>query len=353
MTENVVRVSRGSEVESVHRLQAVAIGLPGEREIRFGDTDVRTFWRSAMKPFQALPVIEDAAAARFGFGPRELALCAASHGGASPHVRGVQGMLERLGLDGERLACGPQRPFDRKTAEELIRDGRSPTRLHNNCSGKHAGMLAVTCRHEWPTAGYETYDHPVQRRLRAALRPWIDRDPESLPWATDGCGVPTPFVSLREMAVGYVRLMREAAEDSPARAVVGAMTAFPELTSSEGRVPLTLMRATGGRLLAKEGAEGVLCVASPADGWALALKVVDGGLRATGPAAMEILCTLGVLDEKEKEALAALRRTSVRNTLGVEVGAIVARVRPEPRSPVVSGDVVGAGGDVVGGGGDA
>ncbi|MCL7972403.1 MAG: asparaginase [marine benthic group bacterium] len=322
----IVEVSRGDEVESTHRVQGVVCSASGREELCAGDPEILTYWRSAMKPFQAIPLLEDGAAEAFGFGPEELALVCASHGGMRQHTERVAGMLRRLGLAEDHLHCGPHDPFDRDTAQVLSCAGRLAGRIHNNCSGKHAGMLALALHHGWPIEGYEKPDHPVQQRVRKSLADWMDHEPQDHQWALDGCGVPTPRMPLHEMARAYSRLVRRAADGDPgARAVANAMTRFPQLTSSPGRVPLEIMEATAGRLLAKEGAEGVLCVAALDEDWGMAVKVEDGSIRAVGPAAVELMRRSGVLRGGEQDALAAVAESPIRNTLGEVVGRIRAR----------------------------
>jgi L-asparaginase II len=322
----VVDVSRGTAVESTHRVQGLVCSAAGDEEQCAGDPEILTYWRSAMKPFQAIPLFEDGAVEAFGLGPEDIALVCASHGGMRCHTERVAALLRRLGLSEEHLHCGPHPPFDQDTAHVLSCAGRLPSRLHNNCSGKHAGMLALARHNDWPIEGYERLDHPVQRRIQESLAAWMDLEPEDHQWALDGCGLPTPRMPLHEMARAYSRLVRHAREGhEAARAVVSAMTTFPELTSSPGRVPLTIMEASRGRLLAKEGAEGVLCVAAVDDDWGLAVKVEDGAIRAVGPATLELMELAGVLRLDERESLAEVGETTIRNTLGEEVGRVRAR----------------------------
>ncbi len=322
----IVEVSRGEAIESTHRVQGVVCGASGREELCAGDPEILTYWRSAMKPFQAIPLLEDGAADAYGFEPEDLALVCASHGGMRQHTERVAAMLRRLGLAEDHLHCGPHDPFDRDTAQVLSCAGRLASRIHNNCSGKHAGMLALALHHGWPIEGYEKLDHPVQQRIRESLADWMDYEPEDHHWALDGCGVPTPRMPLHEMARAYSRLVRRAAGGSgAAREVASAMTRFPQLTSSPGRVPLDIMLASGGRLLAKEGAEGVLCVAAVDDDWGMAVKVEDGSIRAIGPAAVELMLRSGVLRGDEQDALAAVTESSIRNTLGEDVGRVYAR----------------------------
>ncbi|MFQ5745820.1 MAG: asparaginase [Gemmatimonadota bacterium] len=329
---NETRVARGGETESVHRIRAVVAWDGRDRDTWVGEPGLSTFWRSAMKPFQALPLVADGAAASLGFGSEEIALCCASHGGTPRHVEVARGMLDRLGLEETSLACGPHAPYDRTSAEDLRASGRACSRIHNNCSGKHAGMLALATARGWETTGYERPAHPVQGRIRRELRDWIDADPDRLPWAVDGCGVPTPCLPLREMAIAMARLVSRArGGHEAAAAVVGAMTDHPELTSSPGRLPLWIMQAGAGRLLAKEGAEGVLCVAATDTSWGLALKVEDGSVRGVGPAAVETLCALDLLRAEERDALDDVRRVELLNTRGERVGEIRASVGPVER----------------------
>jgi L-asparaginase II len=311
----------------VHEVHGVVVGLEGGIEQRFGDPDRAAFWRSSMKPFQTLPLLVDGAADHFAFTPEELALCSASHHGTVDHVGRVADLLGRIGLDADALACGPHRPFDEEAARALERASRAPERLHNNCSGKHTGMLALALYHGWAVEGYERYEHPVQARIRSELRGWLKTDPEGLVWAPDGCGVPTPSLSLRGMAHAYARLAR--AGNGAPLSVVSAMIDHPHLTSGSKTLSARLTRSTDGRVLAKGGAEGVFCVAGLDTGWAAAIKVNDGTTRAVAPALLAVLERLELLAPAELEVLADLRRPPVYNTLCDVVGYLEAVAEPE------------------------
>lgn len=334
----MVRVTRGPETESLHAAHGVVVGLDRWEEVQFGEPDRLAYWRSSMKPFQALPLVAEGAAAAFDFDEADLALVCGSHHGTAAHVSRARAMLGRIGREEEVLACGAHAPFDEEAAASLLRRGATAGRIHNNCSGKHIGMLALALHRGWPVEGYGSFGHPVQARIRGELSRWLDVDPEGLTWATDGCGVPTPYLSLRQMARAYARLVRAAAEAaSVPEAVVRAMTRHPDLVSGPNAFSCRLMQETGGRLLAKEGAEGVFCVASTERGWGLAVKVLDGGKRAAPPAVMEMLSALELAGPREIEALAEFRRPVLRNSQGREVGRIVADV--EPHRATVAGRV--------------
>lgn len=322
-------------MESSHRVHGVVVGLEGG-EVRCGEADLLAYWRSSAKPFQALPVLEEGAAGRFDFDAGDLAVCCGSHAGTEGQVARVRGMLERIGLSPSTLACGPHRPYDEEAARALERSGEDFAPIHNNCSGKHAGMLARAVHAGDPTDGYLERDHPVQRRIRESLSRWLDVDPERLGWATDGCGVPTPYLSLRQMARAYGRLARAAAAgDRAASSVVDAMTEHPELVAGEGRLTTRLLLAGEGELLAKEGAEGVLCLAGLERGWGMALKVLDGSKRAMGPAAAHLLHRLELLTPAALGRTEDERIRDVRNTREETVG------RLQPEMSVRSGHVAG------------
>jgi L-asparaginase II len=282
-----------------------------------------------MKPFQALPLVTDGVTETYGFGSAELAMCCASHDGTPTQVEIVSAMLARLGLFSGQLACGIHPPYHRPSADAVVRSGGHFTPLHNNCSGKHTGMLALAMHRGWPIRGYAERDHPVQRRIRRELEEWLDVDPEILRWTVDGCSVPTPYLSLRQMARAYARLGRAAAADvRGATEVVTAMTTHPELVSGEGNLATRLMQDTNGRVLGKEGAEGVFCATAPQLGWGLAVKIGDGNARAAGPAVIGMLESLGLLGAEESERLSDMREPLVINRLGRAVGDIHADMSP-------------------------
>lgn len=321
-----VGMIRGGEVESRHRVDGIVVGLAGGREVMVGEGDLLTYWRSSFKPFQALPVVQDGAAARFDFSEREVALCCASHSGTPAHVEIVRSILDRIGRSAGDLSCGADPPLDREAARRLDRRGTDFGALHNNCSGKHAGMLAAAVHAGWPVDGYADLEHPLQARIRDELTRWLDVDAGRLTWGVDGCGVPTPYLSLRQMARAYARLARASREGGAARLIASAMTGHPTLVAGRGRLVVDVVRATEGRMLVKEGAEGVLCMAAPEAGWGMALKVRDGANRARGPAAVAVLRELGLLDEGELEALESVERPPRLNTAGREIGRAEAEV---------------------------
>lgn len=334
-----VEVWRGPAIESIHRVSIAVVDATGRLRAGSGSTDHVTFARSAIKPFQALPLVEDGAADRYGFGDRELALCCASHSGEPRHVEGVRWMLDRIGVEEAALACGPHAPFHGASAEQLSRAGEKPGRIHNNCSGKHAGMLALACFHGWPIAGYNRPEHPVQGRVQHELERWTGLDPDGMPLGVDGCGVVTFGLPLAAMAGAFARLAAAARRgEAPATRIVGAMSRCPEFVGGTGRLCTALMRAVDGRIIVKTGAEGVYCAAVPGAELGIALKVEDGARRASEPALVAALRALGLLSDAEMARLSEYAEPEIMNTRGEVVGRIRAVLAIEAAAEPESGN---------------
>lgn len=320
-----VEVVRGGRVESRHRVAACVVGADGGTLLELGEADAPVYPRSAVKPFQTLALVEAGAAAAFGISDEEVALACASHGGEPMHVERVAALLARLGLSPDHLACGPHPPMHAPAAAALLAAGGRPTRLHNNCSGKHAGMLAACLHHGWPVAGYARPDHPLQRRIADTLAEVAGLERLEAP-GTDGCSLPACLMPLRALAVAASRL---AAPDRlpPARAgaldrISRAMRAHPELVAGTGRLCTALMRACPD-VVAKTGAEGVFLAALPSSGLGIALKAEDGATRAAEVALLALLARLGAVPPSAREAaLAPFARPRLRDFNGAEVGEV-------------------------------
>ncbi|MDQ0324633.1 L-asparaginase II [Rhodopseudomonas julia] len=292
----LVEVTRGERVESRHRGAFVVCDAQGNMRACAGDVEQGVFPRSAVKALQALPLVETGAAEAYGFGPAELALAQASHGGEPAHVALARTMLERCGLTEAALLCGPQWPSHEESMLHLAASGGVPSPLHNNCSGKHAGMLAVAVGCGFETAGYVEIDHPVQRLVRDALESVTGVAHAVERSGIDGCSLPTYSVPLRALARGFARfgsgvdLAPERA--AAAQALFAAATEYPWHVAGTGRFCTLAMQALGGRALVKTGAEGVFCAALPEFGLGVALKVDDGATRASEAVMAEILARL-------------------------------------------------------------
>ncbi|MBM3516427.1 MAG: asparaginase [Alphaproteobacteria bacterium] len=325
-----VEVLRGTLVESRHRVDAVVCTAEGRLVRTWGDADRVVVPRSAVKPVQALPLIESGAAECLAVSDEELAIACASHGGQPAHVTVVERWLARAGLSEADLACGAHWPLHLPATHTLLRAGAPESSpLLNNCSGKHALMLATAVALGEPTRGYEATEHPVQRRVAAAIGALSGCPDAALGWAVDGCNLPAVALPLSALALAAARLADPAAFGAERRRAIErirtAMTAHPFLVAGDDRLCTTLMVATAGRVLVKTGAEGVFLAVIPTSGIGVALKVADGATRAAEVALMHTLQVLGALDGVEDETLKRYREMRLLNWNQRPVGAV--RVR--------------------------
>lgn len=324
-----VAVTRGPLVESVHAVAACVSGVDGAPLVAMGDVDAPVYLRSAAKPFIAAEIVHSGTAEHFGFDDRELAVIAASHGGEPFHVAAVAGILKKIGLDASALQCGAHPPAYEPAAEALAAASGTATALHNNCSGKHAGILALCVQLGADVATYLDPAHPAQRRITAFCARVCDEPPDTLPLGVDGCGIPVFATSLRRAARAFARMATlTGVDDDDARAldvVVRAMSAQPAYVAGTGRFDSALIAVTRGRIVGKAGAEGVHGDALRRDGLGLALKVIDGNKRAVPPATLALLAELGALEAGEIDALANFAAPAVTNVAGRTVGTIEVR----------------------------
>ncbi len=286
-----IETTRSGLVESLHSVSVAVVDTEGVLVAQAGDPHRVTYWRSAAKPFQALPLVQDGVAERYGFGARELALACGSNSSEPAHRALAVSMLRACGCAENQLACGPHPPLSQVVADEALRAGVVITPRWSNCSGKHAGMLALARHHGWATQGYERAGHPVQERVLAEVTRWTGQSRDAVRLGVDGCTAVCFALSLRAMATAYARL--GASPEPAARRLREAMVSHPELVAGTGRPCTDLMAAARGAVVAKVGAEGIYCAALPALGLGVALKVEDGDMRCSPPALLAVLRQVG------------------------------------------------------------
>ena len=318
---------RGSILESRHTVHVAVVDGAGRLVASAGDPEYRTFWRSAAKPFQAVPLIEDGAVERFGLSRQDLALACASHSSEPAQVALVRDFLRRIGCAERDLLCGPHRPLSEAVARDYETRGLRLTAVYSNCSGKHTGMLALAKAHGWPTEFYARAEHPVQQRCLESVSRWTDVPKEELGVAVDGCGVATFALPLRNMALAWARLgsgewgvgldgaRRSEPLPTPHSPILQAMLHHPELIAGEGRPCTELMRAHPGRVVTKVGAEGVYSALLVREGLGVSLKVEDGHSLASALAIAAVLTELGL-----KPQPASLLKKPITNSRGETVG---------------------------------
>jgi len=331
----LVEVTRGSLVESRHRGFIAVVDAAGAIVASLGDIGTPVWFRSAAKPFQAIPIIASGAATRYGFTPRELAVIAGSHSGENAHLETVLSILNKIALDESALKCGAHLPFDEASAKRLRGENREPSALHNSCSGKHAGMLAFAKHIGEPVENYLDPDHPIQRRIRSTLARFADAPVDEIKIAVDGCSAPVFGLSVEAMARSYARLAgaRRAGVEpemaAAADAIFSAMIEYPEMVGgTRDRLDTDLMLAAKGEIISKVGAEGAqLLGVKPNErypkGLGIAIKIEDGDIRrARDPVVIETLRQLGLLDDAQLAALASYARSTIFNHRKIEVGEV-------------------------------
>ncbi|MCB0202129.1 MAG: asparaginase [Anaerolineae bacterium] len=321
-TVPLVEITRGEIVESRHLGALAVVDANGRLLASAGDPFYTTYLRSSAKPFQALPTVASGAFDRTSLGQDALALMCASHHGTEEHVAVCQRILDANGLDKTALRCGIHWPIDEAAGRRLAAAGLTPDARHNNCSGKHAGMLTLATFWDCADQDYTDPAHPVQAAILQRLAGLADLSPDEILVAPDNCTVPAFAMPLANAALAFARLIDPAAPPE-ARRIVAAMQAFPHLVSGHGALDDTLMRAGAGTLVAKGGAEGYqgIGVRTP-DGRSLGvtLKMADGAARAKGPVIYAMLERLKLVDDTVLTALESLRRPEVRNHRQIVVG---------------------------------
>lgn len=326
MPEVAAVVTRGSMVESRHRADIAVTDAEGQVVWALGNPDMMTYWRSSAKPIQAEAVVLSGAADHFGLTDAEIAVMAASHSGSERHTAAVSSILNKLGLSEDELHCGSHPPMDAAAARVLTSSNSEARQVHCNCSGKHAGLLALSVHLDVPIDSYWELNHLAQLVVLEEVVLFTGCPTQRIVRASDGCGVPVFGLSLAEMATAYARLVSPtklgSARCEAASRVVRSMMTHPDMVAGNGRLCTDLMTALPGRIVAKGGAEGVYCVGIPELGYGLAVKVEDGNPRALGPIVVAILDRLGITDAVESNRLRYLASIPVYNLHGQQVGSI-------------------------------
>ncbi|MEZ5841322.1 MAG: asparaginase [Hyphomicrobiales bacterium] len=330
MTGNptLVEVTRGRIVESVHRGALAVVDAGGAVQFSVGDIETPVFPRSAIKAFQAIPLVESGAADAYGFSDRELALACASHSGEPRHLEVAAAMLAAAGRDETALECGAHWPRRAEDIAAMGREGRLPAQLHNNCSGKHAGFVCLSCHAGHDHRGYVDPDHPVQRRVASVLAEMTGARVDETVRGIDGCSAPNWALPLRALAHGFARFATGEGLSSDRAAAAGrlraACAAEPWMVAGTGRFCTIVMEALGERAFVKVGAEGIYCGAFPEVGLGFAIKCDDGAARAAEVVAASLIARFVRLKDSEQQLVSGLVQPVLENWRGTAVG----RLRP-------------------------
>ncbi len=327
MSEELIHVSRGSITESIHRGDAVVVNTRGEILAYAGNPRKETYIRSAGKPFQAIDVFLSGAVEKFGFNDSEIAIMCASHYGEDFHRAVIDGILAKIGLPMEALHCGSTWSIKPDYARKQAADRVTLVPSNNDCSGKHAGMLASCLMKNYPIADYTMASHPLQKDILRAVAGICRLDVQEIKIGIDGCSVPVHGMPIYNMALGFARLANPAGvEPSVAAAcdrIFLAMNRAPEMVAGTDGFCTELIRHTHGKLVGKLGAEGVYCIGVKGRELGIAVKIEDGNYsRALNPAVMRCLEDLNLLTDAELNALESFRNPDILNGLGMTVGTI-------------------------------
>lgn len=336
-SEILAEVIRGETVESIHRGHMAVVDGDGKLIFSVGNPETVTFFRSSSKAFQAFPVLRSGAAERFGFSDAEIALACGSHSGEKIHTETAAKMLAKIGLSEADLKCGAQIPFNEEVAEAMIHAGEKPNQLHNNCSGKHAAMLALGRHLGADLKSYDSLENPVQQAILETVSLFTDVAKNEIKIGIDGCAAPNFALPLRAMATSFARLVfppksfdeetREAC-----RRLVSAMIEHPQMIAGTDRLDTILMRSARGKIISKIGAEGVYAAGIlPCERWktglGIAVKIEDGDdKRARAVVIIELLRALGVIDETNDANLREYSPMPIKNRRGDTVGKVTAKL---------------------------
>ena len=327
MSEVLLNYTRGGKVESRHRADVAVVDVTGRTVWEFGESERSMFWRSAAKPFQLLPFAERGGIDLFGLTSEEVAFMVSSHSGEAQHVELAYSVLKKIGLTIEALECGAAKPMNSKVAKALMMEGSPYQAVHNPCSGKHSGMLALAQMLHITIKGYTELEHPVQQLMYQAVADSAHLTKDAVETGIDGCGVPVFYLPLYNMAWAYARLAKPeqgkwGEREHVVRTIRDAMLAHPQIVAGSRRFDTVLMNITKGRILAKIGSEAVYCLASVPDGIGITYKIDDGSYRAVAPAGIAILKKLDLISVAEHQVLLESFPHILKNHRGDTIGTV-------------------------------
>lgn len=322
----LIEVLRGPLVESHHHGSISVMDDEGREIFSWGDIKRAIYPRSAVKAIQALALVESGAAERFAFSDAELAMACASHSGEPMHIDAAGKVLKRLGLSEEALECGSHWPMSDQAARDLARADKTPSALHNNCSGKHCGFLALAVHRRLPPANYVAAEHPVQGEVRQMLEELVGVALEPQACGTDGCSIPTYAMPIDRLALAFARFGSgkglSAHRAKAAARLRQACAAAPQMVAGTGRYCTDVMRLFGQRVFIKTGAEGVFCGAFPDAGLGFTLKIDDGATRASEAATSQLIARFVTMSDSEQCSFAPFIKPTLRNWRGIETGGL-------------------------------
>ncbi len=324
----LVEITRGGIVESRHRGSLTVVDTTGDIRLSLGDINLPVFPRSAIKALQAVASFETGAIEEFNLNDAEIALACSSHSGEVDHVKTSENMLKKAGLSVDDLECGAHWPSRETAAYDLARSGGKPCALHNNCSGKHAGMLASAVKRGLETRGYIKPEHELQQRVRRVIESFCGLNLIEAPMGIDGCSLPTWAMPLDRLAFGFARFGTGAGLDAETAQLCdrirSAVALNPFMVAGTDRFCTRIMEKLGKKAFVKTGAEGVFCASLPELGLGVALKIDDGATRSSELVMAQLLHMLGVVDHYDQLDFAQETTVSILNRNNIKTGEVKA-----------------------------
>ena len=327
MSEVLLHYTRAGHVENIHRGDFVAVNSAGKIISSIGNAYLPMFWRSAAKPFQALPFVKNGGLEKYGITDEELALLVSSHSGEENHVALVRKILAKLGLDESVLDCGVVRPMSGKAFKKIIAAGEKVLPVHNACSGKHSQIIALAMMLGVDVEGYIRPEHPAQKIIFKHVAMASRMPEDKLEIGIDGCGVPVFYLPIYNMSLAYARLSTPKFGDwndyeVAATKIRDAMSKYPQVVSGTGRIDLAVNEVTHGRIIAKIGADAVYCLAVKDGDLGITFKIEDGSYAAVTPMTIAVLKYLDLLTRDEASELDKLFPPVLKNHRGEIIGTI-------------------------------
>ena len=326
MSEKLINVYRGDVVESIHRGDVAVVTPDAKLIASVGDPHKYTYFRSSAKPLQALEVFLSGAAELFGFSDAEISIMCASHYAEDYHINTVKSILRKIGIDSSKLLCGASRSINPVIALQQAARGIEPQSILSDCSGKHSGVLASCLAARESIENYIDPLHPIQKAILGIIADICNYPGEKIGIGVDGCSVPVFALPIYHMAVGFARFANPCYLDTryqePAERIFVSMNKHPEMVSGTGGFCTALIRATGGRLIGKIGAQGVYTIGIREPQLGIALKIEDGAIGMASLAAMHVLQELHLLSDSEYRQLSDFHHKPSINDAGIKVGKI-------------------------------
>lgn len=323
----LVNVTRGGIVESSHTGRICVVDIQGKMQLAMGEVQEAIYPRSSVKILQALPMALSGAIEKYNLNAQELSVICASHSGEKHHTEVVENILKKANLSEKDLECGAHTPTNKRQSYELAKQGVKPNQLHNNCSGKHAGMLLLAKMRNFDTAGYINPNHPVQQSIMGIFEMMCEYSLENTPNDRDGCSAPTWAVPMTNLAFAFAKISDPLAvlPDETAKAIIklrDSVIQEPFMVAGTNRCCTKVMQVLKNKAFVKYGAEAVYTASLPEYGLGIAIKIDDGSTRAVEVALLRVLDKIGVLSDKDKQELADLYKQPIKNWNGFTVGNV-------------------------------